>query len=99
MSWASSPIDNKIDELKRPSAQRPPAFKSVSSPVPSITPPATLSIAKYLEDNLQHILKTVQKTRTLAFMALPKGLRKRPLKAKFSNIYQGKTYIKYYNFC
>ena len=52
-------------------------------------------VAEYTEENLQRILKMVFEAQ-----ALPSdGLHKKLLKAKLPNVYCGKFYIEYYNFC
>lgn len=54
-----------------------------------------LSIAKYIEENLQKIFRSVLKARVPPFDRLCEKL----LKAKSSNIYGGKFYMECYNFC
>ena len=68
-------------------------------------------VVRYLEDDLQRIVKTILDARPFflpAFAPIPalvivttpyyKGPRERPLKARFPDIYWGKTYIVCYNF-
>lgn len=47
------------------------------------------SIAKYTEEDLQRILKTVLEARAPAPAPIPEGPRERPLKARFPDIYRG----------
>ena len=54
-----------------------------------------LVIAKYIEENLYKILKTILKTQALAF----NGFYKKFLKSKSLDVYYSKSYRKYYNFC
>ena len=64
------------------------------------------SVVRYLEDNLQRILKTILDFRSLTPVPAPvitaalhyKGLCERPLKAWFPNIYWDKTHLECYNF-
>ena len=74
---------------------------------PAIAPfinSAPSSVAKYLEDDFQQILKTVFDFRPPAsFMAFAlvshhKDFCEKPLKARFPDNYRNKTYIEYYNF-
>ena len=75
----------------------------------AITPPVgsiLSSVARYLENNLQWIFKTVldfgpSLAPTSALIIIPHygGLYKKPLKAWFSNVYWSKSHIEYYNFC
>ena len=61
-------------------------------------PTVTLSkppIAKYTEEDLQKIFKTVLEAQTPPF----DGLCEKPLKAKSPDIYYSKSYIESYNFC
>lgn len=50
---------------------------------------------KYIEEDLQKILKTVLKAHILFF----NGPHKKLLKVRLSDIYYDKSHIKYYNFC
>ena len=76
---------------------------------PVVTPLATSSsadssVVKYSEDDLQQILRTVLDFRPLSPIPAPaaaphyKGPRKRPLKARFPDIYWGKMHLECYNF-
>ena len=73
-----------------------------SSPLPkssydktSVNPLAEPLVAKYIEEDLQKILKTIFKAR-----APPSdGPRKKPLKVRSPDIYCGKSHMEYYNFC
>ena len=65
---------------------------------------ANSSVVRYLEDDLQRILRTVLDSRPLAPVPAPaaalhyEGPRERPLKAWFPDIYWGKTHLECYNF-
>ena len=66
---------------------------------------AFFSMAQYLEDDFQRIVKTVLDSRPLVCPSAPapapqqyKGPRERPLKARFLDVYWGKIHLKYYNF-
>ena len=73
-----------------------------SSPLPEsindktlVNPPAVkLPVAKYTEENLQKILRTVLKAR-----APSDGTREKPLKARSLDVYYGKSHMEFYNFC
>ena len=52
-------------------------------------------VAKYTEEDLQKILRTVLEAQVLPF----DGHHKKPLKAKSSDMYYNKFHIKCYNFC
>ena len=70
----------------------PPEFIHDETPV---NPPTLKSlIAKYTEENLQRILRTVLKARPPSDSA-----REKPLKARLPNVYYGKSHIECYNFC
>ena len=64
------------------------------------------SVVRYLEDDLEQILRTVLDSRLLAPVPAPiiaiaphfEGLRERSLKAWFLHIYWGKTHLGCYNF-
>ena len=61
----------------------------------SANPFAGLLVAKYMEEDLQRILRTVLKVR-----APPSdGPREKPLKARSPDVYRGKSHIECYNFC
>ena len=65
---------------------------------------ADSSVVRYLEDDLQRILRIVLDSRPLAPVPAPaaalhyEGPRERPLKAWFPDIYWGKTHLECYNF-
>ena len=65
---------------------------------------ANSSVVRYLEDNLKWILRTVLDSRPLAPVPAPaavphyEGPCKRPLKARFPDIYWDKTHLECYNF-
>ena len=52
-------------------------------------------VAKYTEENLQKILRTVLEARTPP----SDGPRKKPLKARSPDVYRSKSHIECYNFC
>ena len=66
-------------------------------------PSAPLNISKYSKKDLQQILKTILEVKTLAPaphpFVVPDRPRERPLKAKFPNLYCGKSHLESYNFC
>ena len=64
--------------------------KALVNPI-AIEPP----IAKYTEEDLQRILRTVLEAR-----APPSdGAREKPLKARSPDVYRGKSHMECYNFC
>ena len=92
-----------------------PAPAATHAPTPAAIPvvaplaasgSADSSVVRYLEDDLQQILRIVLDSRPLALVPAPvvaaaphfEGRRERPLKARFPDIYQGKTLLKCYNF-
>ena len=90
-----------------PAATR--AFTPAAAPV--IAPfaasgPANNFVVRYLKDDLQRIFRTNLNSRPPVPVPAPavaailqyEGSRERPLKARFSDIYWGKIYLKYYNF-
>lgn len=88
-----------MDKLKGTFAQKLSVSNSILSLKPFAISFAMFFVAKYLEDVLQHIFKTVHKARTpTAFMVSSKNPHKRLLKARFLNIYWEKIHIEYYNF-
>ena len=87
-----------------------PAIALVVAPL-AVFGSANSFVVSYLEDDLQQIVKTIFKARSLLFLALApvpapvitaalhyKGSHERPLKARFLEIYRGKIYLEYYNF-
>lgn len=56
-------------------------------------------MAKYFEDNLQYIFKTIQEAKILIALILLEKPYNKALKAIFLNVYYDKTYMEYYNFC
>ena len=81
-------------------------FAMSRAPTSAIAPPvisALSSVAQYSEDDLQRIFRTVLHFRPLAspLVFVPqqyKGPCERPLKARFLNVYWGKTHLECYNF-
>ena len=95
------------------SDRRTPAPAASRAPTPAVAPViaplaasglANSSVVRYLEDDLQRILRIVLDSRPFTPVPAPagaphyKGPRERPLKAQFSDIYWGKTHLKCYNF-
>ena len=86
-----------------PSRAPTPAVASVVAPLVA-SDSADSSVVKYSEDDLQQILKTFLDSRPLASVPAPAAAlhyedpRERPLKARFPDIYQGKTHLECYNF-
>ena len=73
-----------------------------SSPLPEfihdktpVNPPTEPPVAKYTEEDLQKILRTVLEARAPPF----DGPREKPLKARSPDVYCGKSHIECYNFC
>lgn len=76
-------INSKIEKLEELFAPG-----SAPSSEPSTTSSTTFFAAKYLENDLQYILKTVLEAKTsLIIIISPKGQWKRLLKASFPDIY------------
>ena len=88
-----------------------PAASRASTPAvaPVVAPfaassPSDSSVVRYLEDDLQQILRIVLDSRPLAPISAPatashyEDPRERPLKAWFPDIYWDKTHLEYYNF-
>ena len=89
-----------------------PAVSRALTPAPAPAPALPLALApidadatvRYSEADLKQIFKTVLEARPLAPAPAPQpllfsdGPRKRPLKAKFPELYCGKTYMECYNF-
>ena len=75
-----------------------------SAPAPPLTsaPVDTNATVRYLETDLQRIFRTVLKTRPHALaphpLVFPDGPCKRPLKARFPELYCGKIHMECYNF-
>ena len=80
------------------------------APTPALAPPlvhapvdANATVG-YSEADLQRILRTILEASSLApalasqLLVLSHGPRKRPLKARFPELYRGKTYMECYNF-
>ena len=59
-----------------------------------VNPPAEPLVTKYTEENLQRILRTVLKAQAPPF----DGPREKPLKARSSDVYCGKSHMEFYNF-
>lgn len=66
-------MNSKINELKGPFIQKSSTPNSATSLKPYAAPLITSSIANYLNDNLQCIVKRVLEARISSPMALPKG--------------------------
>ena len=93
-SRSTSPLED-LDELSEP-----PVLSGNPTPVPD-APPLAPSVAKYTEEDLQRILKTVLEARAPAPapITFPEGPRERPLKARFPDVYRGENHLDCYNFC
>lgn len=70
MSWVISSMDNEIDELEGTSIQKLFALDFAFSFKSFAILSATIYMAKYLEDDIQHILKLVPKVRTFKPLTL-----------------------------
>ncbi len=99
-SRSTSPLGD-LDKLSEPpqlSANPTPAPEAPPAPEASPAPP----IAKYTEEDLQRILKTVLEAQVPApapTISFPEGPRERPLKAWFPEVYTGENHMDCYNFC
>ena len=99
-----APIEGSNTYTTTPAVSRAPthappvAFASV----PALAPTTINLMVRYSEADLQQIFRTVLKTRRHASAPQPlvfsDGLCKRPWKARFPELYCGKTHIEYYNF-
>ena len=70
----------------------PPEFSHDEGPVNLLAEPL---VDKYIEEDLQRILRTVLEAR-----APPSdGSHEKPLKARSPDVYHGKSHIECYNFC
>ena len=88
------------------------AVSRAPTPAPAPAPAPPLASApvdanttvRYLEADLQRILRTVLEARPLTPVSgrqplvFPDGPRERPLKARFPELYCGKTHMECYNF-
>lgn len=93
-SRSTSPLE-VLDELSEP-----PLLSGHPTPAPD-APPSAPSAAKYTEEDLQRILKTLLEARTAAPapITFPEGPRECPLKARFPEVYTGENHMDCYNFC
>ena len=92
---SSPPSESEISEQP----ERPPGPK----------PPADTSIPKYSEDDLQRIFKTVLEARAPVPVSAPapalvpapvvSEMPQEKLKARFPDVYCGKSHMDCYNFC
>ena len=78
---------------KGPSGSSPPPESCYDETLVNL--PAELPVAKYTEEDLQKILRTVLKAR----IPPSDGPHKRPLKARSPNVYCDKSHIECYIFC
>ena len=62
----------------------------------AVVPAAAPAVPKYNEEDLQRILKTVLEARAPTTSEEP---RDKPLKARSSDVYRGKSHMECYNFC
>ena len=88
-----------IQGRKRPRRERiskrfSPPPESIHDETPVNPPTVEPFVAKYTKEDLQRILRTVFKAQVLSDNA-----REKPLKARSPDVYCGKSYIEYYNFC
>ena len=60
-----------------------------------VNPAAEISIAKYIEEDLQRILKMVLEAQAPPF----DGPREKSLKARLPDVYHDRFHMEYYNFC
>ena len=109
-SW--TPTEGSNCRTPAPTTTRAPISAVASVVAPLVASGFTdSSMVRYLEDDLQRIVKTILEARLL--LALPlapipasviaaalqyEGPGKRPLKARFVDIYQSKTHLECYNF-
>lgn len=76
--------------------EKPITSKRLSIPDPL----TTSSTTKYLKNDLQHIFKTILEAKILiTLIAILNKYFQRLFKAKFPNVYHGKTHMECYNFC
>ena len=78
---------------------------STPAPPPALPFTSTFAIdwtVEYSKTDLQRIFRTVLEAKPLAFasqpLVFPDGPHKRPLKARFSELYCDKTHMEHYNF-
>lgn len=93
---------SNLDRFSNTSATYAPSIDALSLALPpDILPAPGPSIAKYMEQDLQHILKIVINARAPvpASAPAPERPRKRSLKARFFDVYYGKSHIDCYYFC
>ena len=80
-----------------------PIVSRVSIPAPARLPAPIKSTARYSKENFQRIFKIVLEARApilaLQPLVFPNEPLTRPLKARFPNLYCGKTHMECYNFC
>ena len=84
------------------------ALTSAPAPAPAplfaSAPVDANATVRYSDADLQRILRTVLEARPFALapapqpLVFPDGRRERPLKARFSKLYRGKTHMECYNF-
>ena len=83
-----------------------PAVSHTLTPAPPaacvLAPTTVNSTVRYSDADLQRIFRTVLETRPSVFapqpLVFPDSLSKRPLKARFPELYCGKTHMECYNF-
>lgn len=85
-----SPGYNGKDELASDAEVLPPA----ATPAPDAVPAPAPTIAKYWEENQQQILKVCMEAKGSS-----DGPCERTLKARFRDLYFGKSRMEYYHFC
>ena len=79
---------------KRTSEGSSPPPESIYNETPVNSSTVEPPVAKYIEEDLQKILRTVFKAQ-----APSDGAREKPLKARLCDVYCGKFHIECYNFC
>ena len=101
-----APTEGSDTYTPAPAVSRAPTPAPAPAPAPPLAsaPVDANTTVRYLEADLQRILRTVLEARLLAPTlapqprVFPNGPRKRPLKARFPELYRGKTHIECYNF-
>ena len=101
-----APTEGSDTYTPAPAVSRAPTPAPAPAPAPPLAPAPVDADAtvRYSEADLQRIFRTVLEARPLAPapapqpLVFPNGPRKRPLKARFSELYRGKTNMECYNF-
>ena len=101
-----APTEGSDTYTPAPAVSRAPTPAPAPAPAPPLAPAPVDADAtvRYSEADLQRILRTVLEARPLAPapapqpLVFPDGPRERPLKARFPELYRGKTHMECYNF-